>query len=118
MYSARFLPLMLFLGESGKKPQETQHTHPHVPQGLWEPFFSLRKPGDPTSPQILRQPSQNASSRRELSIGASHELSFGECCKNHGKRITPIHTSPRGSGGPCLPGAKSGEPKRPRILRR
>ena len=38
MYSARFLPLMLLLGESRKKPQKTHHTHPHVPQGLWGPL--------------------------------------------------------------------------------
>ena len=100
-----------------QKQRKTQHPDPPVPQGLWRFFFSLGKPGEPRSLQILRQPCQNASSRRELSIGASHELSFGECWKNHGKRITPMHTYNRGSGGPCLPGAKSGEPKRPRILR-
>ena len=119
MYSARFLPLLLLLlGESDKSHRKRIRSIDTSPRGSGGPCLPGEKSGEPRSPQILWQPGQNASSRRELSIGASHELSFGECWKNHGKRITPIGTSPRGSGGPCLPGAKSGEPKRPGILRR
>ena len=109
---------MLLLGESGKSHRKRSTPIHTSPRGSWGPYLPGVKSREPRSPQILQQPGQNASSRRELSIGASHELSFGECWKNHGKRITPIDTSPRGSGGPCLPGAKSGEPKRPRIPKR
>ena len=132
--------MLLLLGESGKSyrkgtipihtspsgsilrilPPGALHWAPWLPREKsgalhWDPLLPEAKSREPRSPQILRQPGQNASSRRELSIGASHELSFGKCWKNNGKRITPIATSPGGSGGPCFPGNNPGNPKAPNL---
>ena len=72
MYSARVLPLMLLLGESGKSQRKGTMPIHTSPRGSGGPCLPGAKSGEPKRPRILRPAGQNASSRRELSIGAPH----------------------------------------------